>query len=193
MSLPWIMLFLLLQVFLVLLASASGSFSQTVNNLALSEVCRYTSGAGNARMEEVKNNRETFREHEEYAIEWDVTITKGQDAADEIADRLGFINDGPVSRSYSYCCWVKLLQISQNDGEEVVYKFVLDEDEVKLMPRYEPYEIKTQLLMMEENVRTYYYFPVHMCMIFLAFLQSDGSSVLYSTFRYCLQIRKQLT
>ena len=43
-------------------------------------------------MEEVKNDRETFREHEEYTIEWDVTITKGQDAADEIADRLGFIN-----------------------------------------------------------------------------------------------------
>ena len=101
MHLPWIL------VLQVLLASASGSFLQTVNNLALSEVCRYTSEAGNPHMEEVKNDQETFREHEEYAIEWDVIITKGQDVADEIADRLGFINYGLVSHNYSFCLWVK--------------------------------------------------------------------------------------
>ena len=40
----------------------------------------------------------------------------------------------------------------QDVGENGVYSFVLKEEEVSLMSRYEPYENKTQLLTMEESV-----------------------------------------
>ena len=46
------------------------------------------------------------------------------------------------------------MQISHDKEEQDVglYKFVLKEEEVFLMPRYAPYQKKTQLLTMEENV-----------------------------------------
>ena len=72
------------------------AFPQSIDNVATSEVCRFVD-ADSLQMQEVENDEETFREHEEYTIEWVVNIMEGPDVADEIADKYGFVNFGPVS------------------------------------------------------------------------------------------------
>ena len=130
---------------------------QSIDNVATSEVCRFVD-AESLQMQEVENDEETFREHEEYTIEWIVNIMEGPDVADEIADKYGFVNFGPVSSSdlkyYNSGSYCSTLQISSDDAEqsETLYRFVLMEQKVMLMPRYEPYLNKTQLLTTDGNV-----------------------------------------
>ena len=49
--------------------------------------------------------------------------------------------------------------VQEGDSDDV-YKFVLKEGEIEAMPQHGPYEMKTQLLMMEDDVSmhwlTYY-------------------------------------
>ena len=85
-----------LQVLYVL--PAAYTFPQSIDNVATSEICRFVA-AGSLQMQEVKNNKETFREHEEYINEWVINIIEGSDVADEIAEKHGFLNVGLVSFS----------------------------------------------------------------------------------------------
>ena len=82
---------------------------QPDSDLSLGEVCRAESKANLLKnMETVVS--ETFRQREEYTINWMVKIFEGREKADEIAERYGFINNGQVSsfilHAYSY--WLLL-------------------------------------------------------------------------------------
>ena len=46
----------------------------------------------------------------------------------------------------------QICNLLQDGIEDGVYKFALNEEEILLMPRYTPYDNKTQLLGTEENV-----------------------------------------
>ena len=60
----------------------------------LSEVCQFVY-EGKEKMADAAE-RETY-EYEEFMTEWLVDVPDGRDIADEIAERLGFSNFGPVS------------------------------------------------------------------------------------------------
>ena len=84
--------FLLLQV----LFSAPSSGSLPSHDLAsLSEVCQFVF-YGTEKMLDAASDQKNVEEYEEYTTEWIVGITGGPDAADEVAERLGFTNEGLV-------------------------------------------------------------------------------------------------
>ena len=87
-----LLLFLPLQV--LLLTYANGNLLPA-GKLAFSEVCRPESIV--EYMDGNQSAREKFDEHKEYTSEWIVKIADGDKTADEIADRHGFINEGPAS------------------------------------------------------------------------------------------------
>ena len=102
-----LLLSLHLQV-LLLFTTTSGNLLPS-DMLSFSEVCRSQSIAEYEEHEQLLSARENFEEHEEYTSEWIVKIVDGEEAADEIARRHGFINNGPASFlplyiSYSYTC-----------------------------------------------------------------------------------------
>ena len=45
--------------------------------------------------------------------------------------------------------------VQEGDSDDV-YKFVLKEREIEAMPQHGPYEMKTQLLMMEDDVSVHW-------------------------------------
>ena len=84
---------LLLLLLLLVLTPASG-FSQSVSRES-HEVCGYDSMA---EYKDRKGRRESepFGAHREYTIYWNVNISSGRNMADAIAERHGFVNNGPV-------------------------------------------------------------------------------------------------
>ena len=91
-----------IQVFLCLQVlygfPAAYAFPQPIDNVATSEVCRFVDAENlQVQLQEVENDKETFSEHEEYTMEWAVNVMEGPDVADEIAEKYGFVNFGPVS------------------------------------------------------------------------------------------------
>ena len=80
---------------MLLFASAS-NLLQPDSDLSLGEVCRAESKANLLKNLETVAS-ETFRQREEYTINWKVKIFEGREKADEIAERYGFINNGQVS------------------------------------------------------------------------------------------------
>ena len=96
-----VFLLLVLQLQGMLLFASGSNLLQLQSDLSLSEVCRAESKA-----ELLENMQtlasETFREREEYTIDWMVKIPEGWEKADEIAERYGFINDGQASSSLLY-------------------------------------------------------------------------------------------
>ena len=95
------LLLLVLQLQGMLLFALGSNLLQPESDLSLSEVCRAESKA-----ELLENMQtlasETFREREEYTIDWMVKIPEGWEKADEIAERYGFINYGQASSSLLY-------------------------------------------------------------------------------------------
>lgn len=89
------MLLLFLQLLLVL-TPASG-FLQSISEES-HEVCGYDSMA---EYKDRESHRETepFRARREYTVYWNVNISSGRNMADAIAERHGFVNNGPVSKS----------------------------------------------------------------------------------------------
>ena len=47
-------------------------------------------------MLDVINDGKDIEEYEEYTTEWIVSVSGGRGAADKVAERLGFVNEGPV-------------------------------------------------------------------------------------------------
>ena len=87
------MLLLFLQVLLVL--TPTSGFLESTDDVS-HEVCRYESMA---EYRERESDREQFRERIEYTIYWNVSISGDRKMADAIADRHGFVNNGPASCS----------------------------------------------------------------------------------------------
>lgn len=81
---PWFILFVLPRV--------RSSF-QNSDAVAISEICQFDD-TGNLQ---IQNYVGTFREYDEYTIEWVVNILGGRNAAEEIANKYGFINFGQVN------------------------------------------------------------------------------------------------
>jgi hypothetical protein len=125
-----------------LLPRASGLEESDSNGLLglLSQVCQYVHDE-NEKMQDADKINGAVSEHEEYTTEWVVSVTEGQKIADEIAERLGFINEGPVILSQS----------REVDTNETAYKFILEEDGSTRKPM-EFYANMTQQLTAEESV-----------------------------------------
>ena len=116
-------------------------------------------------MLDAASDQKNVEEYEEYTTEWIVGITGGPDAADEVAERLGFINEGLVAnfltatltsalrwRGKARLTYVTLLQVSKD--EQILYRFVVrDEEAAMLVPLSEPDQNKTRKLLAEKDVR----------------------------------------
>ena len=116
-------------------------------------------------MLDAASDPKNVEEYEEYTTEWIVGITGGPDAADEVAERLGFINEGLVAnfltatltsalrwRGKARLTYVTLLQVSKD--EQILYRFVVrDEEAAMLVPLSEPDQNKTRKLLAEKDVR----------------------------------------
>ena len=102
-AIPSQMLLLLLQVLLVL--TPTSGFLESTDEVS-HEVCRYESMA---EYRERENDREQFRGRIEYTIYWNVSISGDRKMADALADRHGFVNNGPVS-----CSQIGILLYSSN-------------------------------------------------------------------------------
>ena len=81
-----------------LLADAGSGLLDSADLAGLNEVCQFVY-EGKEKMADAAE-RETY-EYEEFMTEWLVDVPEGRDIADEIAERLGFINLGPVSKCYA--------------------------------------------------------------------------------------------
>ena len=89
-----------LLILLQMLLPAPANASLRPDSLAaLSEVCQFVREE-NEKIMDAASNGEDVEEYEEYTTEWTVDVPEGRDVADEIAERLGFINDGPVKYGY---------------------------------------------------------------------------------------------
>ena len=80
-------------VFLLLLTPAVTGLPGPVGREGLSEICQFV------REEQQKILDSAFEgvyKYEEYLTEWRVDVPVGQETAHKLAERLGFINYGPV-------------------------------------------------------------------------------------------------
>ena len=90
-SLP---LLLLLVVQVLLPAPSSGSLPPDDLTI-LHEVCQFVYGE-REKMLDLINDGKDVEEYEEYTTEWIVSVSGGRGAADKVAERLGFVNEGPI-------------------------------------------------------------------------------------------------
>jgi hypothetical protein len=103
------------------------------------EVCQYVHDDGE-KLVDVMRYDAAVEDYEQYTAEWAVTLTKGSDIADEIAERLGFMNDGQVATS------------QVGNEQQTVYRFFLKQEGALYIPTYQPYDGVTQNLTAEESV-----------------------------------------
>ena len=85
-------------VLLQVLFSAPSSGSPMTDDLTdLSEICQFVFYGSEKMLDAATSVEKTVEVYEEYATEWIVSIPGGPDAADEVAERLGFTNEGMVN------------------------------------------------------------------------------------------------
>ena len=145
----------LLMLLQMLLPAPTNASLRPDSLAALSEVCQFVREE-NEKIMDAASNGEDVEEYEEYTTEWTVDVPEGRDVADEIAERLGFINDGPVKYGYLdiFLQVVRVmhldLQISKDEGN--LFRFLVGKEEAMMVPIYQPDDSKTRELTAEESV-----------------------------------------
>ena len=71
---------------------------------SLREVCQFVYD-GYEKMPDAANDEGAVHQYEEFTTEWSVRVSGGRETAEAIAERHGFINNGPVSRVSSSCAF----------------------------------------------------------------------------------------
>ena len=98
------LLLLLLQ--LLFPAPTSGSPEESsvaiVSLASLREVCQFVYD-GYEKMPDAASDEGAVHQYEEFTTEWSVRVSGGRETAEAIAERHGFINNGPVSRCSRVC------------------------------------------------------------------------------------------
>lgn len=82
----------ILWILVLVAAPASAGTKQDIAHVK--EVCQFVE-RNNEKMVDASDGKD-IAEYEEYTTQWIVNVPEGQNAADEIAERLGFINAGQV-------------------------------------------------------------------------------------------------